>query len=59
MRSNKLRVVLVESPLELVLEDVREHSQVVHYARRFEVDPSEILLNKTYHYYAMAELEKR
>ena len=55
----RLRVVLLESPLELVPEEIRDHPQVVRYARRFEVDPSEVLLDKTYHYYAMARLDEK
>ena len=58
-RRVRLRVVLLESPLELVPEEIRDHPQVVRYARRFEVDPSEVLLDKTYHYYAMARLDEK
>ncbi len=55
----RLRIILLESPLELVPEEIRGHPQVVRYAKRFDVDPSEVILDKTYHYYAMARLEEK
>jgi rRNA small subunit pseudouridine methyltransferase Nep1 len=57
--TSKLRVLLLESPLELIPDEIRDHPQVVRYARRFDVDPSEVLLDKTYHYYAMARLDEK
>jgi len=55
----KLRIVLVESPLELVPREIWSHPQVRRYAKRFEIEPGETLLDKTYHYYAMARLEEK
>ncbi len=59
MPGKRLRIVLLESPLELVPEEIRDHPQVLRYAKRFEIDPGEALLDKTYHYYAMARLEEK
>ncbi len=55
----KLRVVLLESPLELVPREIRGHPQVRRYAERFGIDPGEALLDKTDHYYAMAPLPQK
>ncbi len=55
----RLRVVLLESPLELVPREIRSHPQVRRYAERFGIDPSEALLDKTYHYHAMAGLPQK
>ncbi len=54
-----LRVVLLESPLELVPREIRGHPQVRRYAERFGIDPGEALLDKTYHYHAMAQLPQK
>ncbi len=54
-----LRVVLLESPLELVPREIRGHPQVRRYAERFGIDPGETLLDKTYHYHAMARLPQK
>ena len=55
----RLRVLLVESPLEIVPAEIRGHPQVRRYAERFGIDPGEALLDKTYHYYAMASLREK
>ncbi|AEM38181.1 Suppressor Mra1 family protein [Pyrolobus fumarii 1A] len=57
--ARRVRIVLLESPLELVPREIRNHPQVVRYARRFGIDPGEALLDKTYHYYAMASLPQK
>ncbi len=54
-----LRVVLLESPLELVPREIRGHPQVRRYAERFGIEPGEALLDKTYHYHAMAPLPQK
>ena len=59
MARGRLRIVLLESPLELVPEEIRDHPQIVRYAKRFEIKPSETLLDKTYHYHAMASLPRK
>ncbi len=59
LRLRKLRIILLESPLEIVPPEIRDHPQVVRYAKRFDIDPSEAILDKTYHYYAMAILPQK
>ena len=54
-----LRVVLLESPLELVPRSLWGHPQVRRYAERFGIEPGEALLDKTYHYHAMASLPQK
>jgi rRNA small subunit pseudouridine methyltransferase Nep1 len=58
-RSKTLRIVLLESPLEIVPPEIRRHPQVKRYTERFGIEPSETLLDKTYHYYAMETLPEK
>lgn len=58
-RRGRLRIVLVESPLELVPRELWKHPQVQRYSRRFGISPGESLLDKTYHYYAMSSLDEK
>ncbi len=57
--TRRLRIVLLESPLELVPRSLWSHPQVRSYARRFGIEPGETLLDKTYHYHAMAVLPQK
>jgi rRNA small subunit pseudouridine methyltransferase Nep1 len=58
----RLSLVLAESALELVPEEIRRSPAVVSDARRRGVDPSRILLDRSFHHSAMGRLrdgEKR
>jgi len=54
-----LRVVLLESGLETVPEELWYHPQVRRSARRYGVDPSMMLLDKSLHYNAMGVLSRK
>jgi len=57
--AKKLKVVLLESPLETVPKSLWRHPQVVRSANRYGVEPGEMLLDKTLHYHAMEALPER
>jgi len=52
-----LYFVLAESALELVPKEIRRQAAVVSDARRRGKDPSEILLDRSFHHSAMAKLK--
>lgn len=54
----KLTFVMVEAALELVPVEISHHPAVVSYARRRGKDPTEVLLDRSYHHAAMLRLEK-
>ena len=53
---NPLRLLFLESSLELVPESIRGHPQVVESARRYGVKPEEMILDKSLHYNAMSRI---
>ncbi|HIQ03960.1 MAG TPA: 16S rRNA methyltransferase [Desulfurococcales archaeon] len=55
----KVRIVLVESALELVPREIINHPAVVKNARRRGKRPSEVLLDVSIHYAAMKNLPNR
>jgi len=55
----KLALILLESPLELVPEEIRGHPQVVRSARRYGLDAGDLILDKSLHYNAMAVLPRK
>jgi len=57
--TRRLRFILLESPLELVPRQLWNHPQVINYAKRFNIEPWQTLLDKTYHYHAMASLTRK
>ncbi|MCE4612353.1 MAG: 16S rRNA methyltransferase [Desulfurococcales archaeon] len=54
-----LKIILLESALELVPREVASHPQIVRSARRYGLSPAEMLLDKSIHYDAMRRLEER
>ncbi len=54
-----LRIVLLESPLEIVPEQIRSHPQVLKSARRYGIQPEQLLLDKSLHYNAMEGLSRK
>lgn len=59
MESFRVELILLESALEIVPEEIRGHPQVLKVARRYEIDPSEMILDKSLHYNAMASLAQK
>jgi len=55
----RLRIVLLESPLELVPPEIRGHPQVRRSAERYGIGVDEVLLDKSLHYNAMAVLPQK
>src|SRR5437016_14453492 len=54
----KLSLVIAESALELVPEEIRRSPAVVNDAKRRERDPSKILLDRSLHHAAMVRLKE-
>jgi rRNA small subunit pseudouridine methyltransferase Nep1 len=54
-----LRIILLESGVETVPPELWGHPQVVRTARRYGVEPSLLLLDKSLHYNAMARLSRK
>lgn len=52
-------VVLAESSLELIPNEIISHPSILSDAKRRKKDPKSILLDKTFHYRAMAKLENK
>jgi rRNA small subunit pseudouridine methyltransferase Nep1 len=52
----KLNLIIAESALELIPEEVRNHRAVLADAKRRGVDPSRILLDRSIHHAAMLRL---
>lgn len=55
----RLRIVLLEAGLELVPEEIRGHPDVARSAKRYGVDASRMLLDKSLHYHAMSVLPQK
>ncbi len=58
-RGPVLKIVLLESPLETVPAKLWRHPQVQRSTRRYGIEPSEMLLDKTLHYHAMEALPQK
>jgi rRNA small subunit pseudouridine methyltransferase Nep1 len=50
-----LTIIFAESSLELVDEKLAKHSQIIKYARKKGKKPTEIILDKSYHYQAIKD----
>jgi len=48
-----LSIILAESSLELVPKDLQHHNSVMSHSKKLGKDPSEILLDNSWHYGAM------
>lgn len=55
----RLRVILLESGIERVPRQLWGHPQVRRAARRYSIEPSMMLLDKSLHYHAMAALTRK
>ncbi len=55
----RVKLVLLESPLEIVPSEIRGHPEVVRSAKRYGVKPEEMLLEKRLHYHAMEVLPQK
>lgn len=54
-----LTIILLESSLELVPDQIKGHEQVKRTAERFGISVDEVILDKTYHYHAMSALPQK
>jgi len=52
-----ISLILTESALELVPENLQKHISVISHAQKLRKDPSEILLDNSWHFAAMKEIE--
>ncbi|MEB3759937.1 MAG: 16S rRNA methyltransferase [Desulfurococcales archaeon] len=52
----KVKIIFLESSIELVPEDILGEPDVVRSAQRYGVDPGDMLLDKSLHYRAMSRL---
>ncbi len=52
-------IIFLESSLELVPREIWDHPQVRKTAKRYEIDPSELILDKSLHYHAMEVLPQK
>ena len=55
----KLRIILLESSLELVPRELWRHPQVLRSAARYGLEPGDMILDKSLHYNAMAVLTQK
>jgi len=54
-----VKILFLESSLELVPEELHKEPDVIRSSRRYEVPPSRLVLDKSLHYKAMRKLDKR
>ena len=52
-----LSLILAESSLELVTTELQNHPSVLAHSQKIEKDPSEILLDNSWHFAAMKNIE--
>ncbi|MFQ5761801.1 MAG: hypothetical protein ACE5PO_02085, partial [Candidatus Bathyarchaeia archaeon] len=52
-------LILAEASLEVVPPEVAGHPQVLAHARKLGVNEREVILDKSYHYNAMAKLKQK
>ncbi len=52
-----LTLIIVESSLETVPKEIHDHPQIKKYSKKMNKKPKDILLDKSYHYRAMARLK--
>jgi len=55
----RIRIILLESSLELVPESIRRHPKILETARRYGIPPSHVILDKSLHYDAMSAVPKK
>lgn len=53
-----LTLVFVESALQLIPKEIQSHPQIVEFAKRRQKNPSEILLDRSFHHAAMQRLPR-
>ncbi len=54
-----LHIVIAEAALELIPKEIRGHPSVIKHAKKRKKKPGEILLDVSYHYYAMKNLDEK
>ncbi|MEM4335190.1 MAG: 16S rRNA methyltransferase [Candidatus Caldarchaeum sp.] len=54
----KLLLVLAESAIEIVPPEIQRHPAVLRHAERLGKNPSKILLDRSYHHWAMKNLQE-
>ncbi len=54
-----VKILFLESSLELVPRELHKEPDVIRSARRYEIPPSRLILDKSLHYKAMRGLEKK
>ena len=52
-----ISIILAESSLELVPRELKHHPSVISHARKLGKNPSEILLDNSWHFAAMKGIE--
>jgi rRNA small subunit pseudouridine methyltransferase Nep1 len=52
-----LSLVIIESALELVPKTIQNHSSIISHAKKLEKNPSDILLDNSWHFAAMKGIE--
>ncbi len=55
----KLRIIMAYSALETVPREIAGHPEVKAYAKRRKKPPTSVILDKSYHYHAMAKLKDK
>lgn len=51
-----LSLIIAEAALELVPKELQNHRSIINHARRLGREPSELLLDRSYHHHAMLRL---
>ena len=59
METKKLRIILLESSLELVPKNIINEPEVIKTAKRYGIKPEEVILDKSLHYKAMYKLNRK
>ncbi len=52
-----LSLILTESSLELIPKEIQNHNSITSYCKKFKKNPSEILLDNSWHYAAMKGMD--
>ncbi|MCE4599342.1 MAG: 16S rRNA methyltransferase [Desulfurococcales archaeon] len=59
MTRSKLKIILLESSIEIAPKHIAKHRQIVESARMHRIPVSRVILDKTLHYNAMSRLEEK
>jgi len=57
--TSRLKIILLESSLELVPEQIIHHRQIIETARMYKIPVRNVVLDKTLHYSAMGRLSEK